>query len=247
MTAIYFFLEGIFPYIASIIFVAGTVYRLWQWFKRPVPLRINLAPAKTTWTGVTGKIAAEVLLFVSLMRNDKPLWAIAWTMHICALVILVGSHFYGLMAESARIYTGYTLPLARTIPYIAALFSFPLVAGLLYFVFKRIFSPEVRRITIPTDYFALGLILAHVGNGIYMSFFTHLDLTEAIKWGLGLATFHPYIIPGSWIFAVHCLTGFGLFLYFPFSKLFHPLGQITNRWTMTQKETPLISGGAVVK
>ena len=247
MNGLFFFLEGIFPYIASGIFVIGTIYRLWQWFKRPVPLRINLAPAKTTWNGVTAKIAAEVLVFISLLRNDKTLWAVAWTMHVCGLVILVGSHLYGLMAESLSIFTIYTIPLGRTIPYIAALFSFPLVAALLFFLFKRILSRKVRRITIPTDYFALGLILAHISDGIYMSFFTHLDLTEAIKWGLGLATFHPYIIRGSWIFAVHCLTGFGLFLYFPFSKLFHPLGQITNRWTMTQKEQPLISGGAVVK
>jgi nitrate reductase gamma subunit len=247
MNVLFYFLEGIFPYIASAIFVVGTLYRLRQWLKRPVPLRINLAPAKTTWKAVFGKIAAEVLIFISLFRNDKTLWAVAWIMHVCALVILIGSHTYGLVAESASMFTVYTLPLGRTIPYIAALFSFPLVAALLYFIFKRIVSPEVRRITIPTDYFALGLILVHIIGGIYMSFFTHLDLKDAIKWGLGLATFHPYIIPGSWIFAVHCLTGFSLFIYFPFSKLFHPLGQITNRWTMTQKETPLISGGAVVK
>jgi nitrate reductase gamma subunit len=68
-----------------------------------------------------------------------------------------------------------------------------------------------------------------------------------LKWSLGLATFQPHIVTGSWIFAVHCLTGFGLFLYFPFSKLFHPLGQVTNRWTMTQKEEPLVEKGAVVK
>ena len=34
---------------------------------------------------------------------------------------------------------------------------------------------------------------------------------------------------------------------FPFSKLFHPLGQITNRWTMTQKEVELIAGGRIVR
>jgi len=36
-------------------------------------------------------------------------------------------------------------------------------------------------------------------------------------------------------------------MYFPFSKLFHPLGQVVNRWTFTQKEEPLVEKGAVVK
>ena len=247
MNGLYFFLEGIFPYIASIIFVVGTLYRLWQWIRRPVPLRVNLEPAKTTWKGVAGKIAAEVLVFISLFRNDKTLWTVAWVMHVCGLIILVGTHFFGLIDSSLNIYVGYSIPAGATITYIAALFSFPLVAALLFLLFNRIFSREVRRISIPTDYFALGLIIAHIGNGIYMSFFTHMDMTEVMKWGLGLMTFHPQVVQGSWIFAVHCLTGFGLFLYFPFSKLFHPLGQITNRWTMTQKEQKAIEGGAVVK
>jgi len=247
MNGLFFFLEIIFPYIAIVIFVVGTIYRLWQWLIRPVPLRINLAPAKTTWAGVTGKIAAEVLLFISLFRNDKTLWITAWVMHVCGLVVLIGSHFLGIVDSSLAIYAGYSLPAGKTIIYIAAVFSFPLIAALLFLLFKRILTREVRIISIPTDYLALGLILAHVGNGVYMSFFTQIDMAEATRWGLGLFTFHPHIVQGSWIFGLHCLTGFGLFLYFPFSKLFHPLGQVVNRWTMTQKEQPLVGKGAVVK
>jgi len=247
MNGLYFFLEGIFPYIAILVFVAGSIFRLWQWLKRPVPLRINLEPAKTTWGGVFSKIAAEVLVFISLFRNDKALWTAAWIMHICGLAVLLGSHLLGIVDASLELYTPYTLPAGKTIIYIAAVLSFPLAGALLYLIFKRIFTREVRRISIFTDYVALGLILAHVGNGIYMSFFTETDMAEVMKWGMGLSTFQPHVVQGSWIFALHCFTAFSLFLYFPFSKLFHPLGQITNRWTMTQKEEPLIEKGAVVK
>jgi len=86
--------------------------------------------------------------------------------------------------------------------------------------FKRIAVKEVKRISLLADYFALGLILAHIIDGVYMTYFTEFDLQEGVKWGIGLVTFHPHIVQDSWIFAVHCLTGFGLFLYFPFSKLF---------------------------
>ncbi len=84
-------------------------------------------------------------------------------------------------------------------------------------------------------------------NGTYMSFFMEVDMAEVMKWGLGLMTLQPHVVEGSWLFALHTATAFSLFIYFPFSKLFHPLGQITNRWTMTQKEEKLIAGGSVVK
>jgi nitrate reductase gamma subunit len=247
VSQLYFFLEGVLPYVAIIIFVAGTLFRLWQWLKVPVPLRIGLAPARTTWKSVTGKIAAEVLFFVTLLRNDRTLWVAVWVMHVCGLIVLLGTHFLGLINAGLDLWTPLTISWAKTFLLVAASFSFPLGAMLLYLLYKRIAVPSVRRISIFGDYVALVLILFHVGNGIYMSFFTHLNMADVMRWSWGLVTFQPHIVPGSWIFALHCLSGFSLFIYFPFSKLFHPLGQITNRWTMTQKEEVLIEGGAVVK
>ena len=206
-----------------------------------------MAPAKVTWKGAIGKIAAEVLVFISLLRSDKLLWVVAWAMHVCALVVLVGTHFFGLIDAGVDLWTPYTIPAGKAILYVAACFAFPLIAALLILLFKRLLTRDIKRISVPTDYVAIGLILAHVLGGTYMSFFTELDMGEVMKWGLGLATFRPYIVQESWIFPVHIATGFTLFMYFPFSKLFHPLGQIVNRWTITQKEEILVPGGAVVR
>jgi nitrate reductase gamma subunit len=247
MSGFLFFIEGILPYIAIIVFVLGSVYRLWYWMQTPVPLRINLAPSRTTWKGVSNKIAAEALLFISLFRNDKPLWAVAWTMHISALVVLLGTHLFGLIDAGIDLWTLHTIPGSKTFLYVAATFAFPLLATLFILLLKRIFTRDIIRISVPTDYLIMALILIHVANGTYMSFYTELDMAEVMKWGMGLATFKPYVIKGSWIFAFHVTTAFTLFMYFPFSKLFHPLGQIVNRLTMTQKEEPLIPGGSVVK
>ena len=247
MNGLIFFIEIVLFYLAIIVFAVGTVYRLWYWLKTPVPLRINLAPAKKTWKGVVGKIAAEVLLFISLLRSDKQLWVLALAMHVSALIALFGTHFFGLIDAGIDLWTPYYIPGAKTIIYVAALFAFPLIAALLLLLIKRVITKEVRRISIATDYVAIGLILLHVSVGTYMSFFTELDLAEVMRWGVGLATFQPYLVTGSWPFVMHCATGFTLFMYFPFSKLFHPIGQITNRWTMTQKEVELVAGGRAVK
>jgi len=247
MYGLLFFIEIVLFYIAVIVFGVGTVYRLWYWLQTPVPLRINLAPAKTTWKGVTGKIAAEVLLFISLFRNDKWLWIGAFAMHVSALIALLGTHFFGVIDAGIDLWTPYTIPGAKTFIYVFACFAFPLIAALLFLLIKRIVTRDVRRLSIATDYIAIGLVLAHVIGGTYMSFFTELDMGEVMKWGLGLVTFQPYVVTVSWIFPVHLFTGFSLFMYFPFSKLFHPIGQISNRWTMTQKETELIAGGRCVR
>jgi nitrate reductase gamma subunit len=247
MNGLVFFIEGILPYIATVVFVGGTALRLWYWLRTPVPLNINLAPAKTTWKAVTGKIAAEVLLFISLLRNDKTLWIAAWVMHVCGLIVIVASHFFGIIDASVDTYTPYTIPFGKTVLYVAALFAFPLIGTLLFLLFKRLLTGDIRRISIPTDYVAIGLLLAHVLGGTYMSFFTEIDMGAVAAWGTGLFTFRPVVVEGSWIFAVHSATCFITLMYFPFSKLFHPLGQITNRWTMTQKEAELIPGGRIIE
>jgi nitrate reductase gamma subunit len=168
-------------------------------------------------------------------------------MHVCGLIVIVASHFFGIIDASIEAYTPYTIPSGKMVLYIAALFAFPLIGTLLIILFRRLLTRDLRRISIPSDYFGVGLVLVHVLGGTYMSFFTEVDMDAVAAWGLGLFTFHPVIVEGSWIFAVHCATCFAAFMYFPFSKLFHPLGQITNRWTMTQKEIELISGGRVLR
>jgi len=241
-----FFIQGIFPYISIAVLVLGITYRVWYWFTRPVPLRIGLAPIPTTWRGVVNRIAAEVLLFVSLFRSERLLWYTAYGMHVAALLVL-SNHALGIADGIVDTFTPYYIPGAKTILFVLACFAFPLIAALLFLLIRRIQDIELNRITVPADYVALSLILLHVLGGAYMSFFTEVDLGAVAAWGLGLATFRPSLVYGSWIFTFHCATGFTLFMYFPFSKLLHPLGMIVNRWTMTPKEEPLVPGGVVVK
>ncbi|MFC2013233.1 hypothetical protein ACFLUE_02985, partial [Chloroflexota bacterium] len=172
MNGLIFFIEIVLFYIAIIIFTAGTLYRLWYWLKTPVPWRINLAPAKTTWKGAIGKIAAEVLVFISLLRSDKILWVLAFVMHVSALAVLLGTHFFGLIDAGVDMYTGSEIAGGKVILYVAALFAFPLIAALLALLIKRIVELKVRRISVPTDYVAIVLVLLHVSVGTYMSFFT---------------------------------------------------------------------------
>jgi nitrate reductase gamma subunit len=95
------------------------------------------------------------------------------------------------------------------------------------------------------DYTAIILLLGLISAGAYMAFFTETDMKAVATWGTGLMTFQPISV-GNLIFSIHFLFAQALFIYFPFSKLFHPLGQITSQM-VTKKEELLNPEGTVVK
>jgi len=240
-----FVVDCILPYISFPILVAGTVYRLWQWFCIPLPLRIGLSPIPTTHRGIVGRITTEVLLFRTLFNSERTLWFIIWPFHVIGLFTL-GNHILGLADGLMETYLPQlVVPQIATVLYIIAFAAWLLIAFLLYILIRRIYKVEVRQMSFFSDYIAVILLLGLVSAGAYMAFFTDTDMNAVARWGMGLITFHPTSV-GSLIFSIHFLFAQALFIYFPFSKLFHPLGQIASRM-ITQKEDLLNPEGTIVK
>ena len=107
------------PYAAVITFIAGIIYKVWQWASAPVPFRIPTTSGQQTslpWIKanpldnphntltVIGRMALEVLAFRSLFKNtkaelrdgprliygsDKLLWLVGLAFHWSFLVILL--------------------------------------------------------------------------------------------------------------------------------------------------------------
>ncbi len=97
-----------------------------------------------------------------------------------------------------------------------------IAAALIYLLARRFRNPQVHYISLFTDYFALFLLLAIVGSGIWMRYFGRVDVTAVKQFAMGLATFAP-VAPASltpWFF-VHLTLVSALAAYFPFSKLMH--------------------------
>ena len=250
MNGFTFFIDSILPYISVPVLVLGTIWRLWQWFNVPLPLRIGLPPIPRTQNGVTRRIAAEVLLFRTLFNSKRDFWFVIWPFHLVGLLVLV----HHAMGFGQDLFIAYW-PLVDLSKYNTALFIIGLgawlfIALLLYILVRRFYRADVRRMSSLSNYMALFLILAAAVSDTYMTFVTNITSTPgwheiALKWGIGLLTFHPSPI-GSPVFSIHFLFVQALFIYFPFSKLFHPFGQITSGM-MTQKEEPLNPEGVVVK
>lgn len=245
MTAFMFFTDCFLPYISFPVLVIGTIWRLWTWFRIPLPLRVGLAPVPTTQRGVIGRIVIEVLLFRTFFLSERAFWFIIWPFHLIGLIILWG-HLTGFADGLRKVYAPHlTIPWYEIIYFIAAPAALLWIALLLWIFIRRLYKVEIRRMSYFSDYVALLLIFGVILTGTYMRYFVEVDKDAIIRMFLGLMTFKPVSV-GSWIFSLHFLFAQVLFIYFPFSKLFHPLGQIASRM-ITQKEKLLHPEGVVVK
>jgi len=230
-----FVLGVIAPGVAFAVFLGGIIFRVVHWARSPVPFRIptttgqakslpwirnNELEAPSGLFGVIGRMALEVLAFRSLFRNtrvevmpekekvnyiaDKALWAAAMAFH-WAMFIIVLRHFR-FFIEPVPAWVG-------------ALQS---VDG---FFQRRFFDAKVRYISLPTDYFALYLLLGIALTGILMRHVEKVDVVQVKAAIAGWASFQP-VAPdgvGLWYF-VHIAMVSALLVYFPFSKLLHAPG-----------------------
>jgi nitrate reductase gamma subunit len=205
-------------------------------------IRNNELEAPSGLAGVIGRMALEVLAFRSLFRNtrveilpeksklnyiaDKALWAAAMAFH-WAMFVIVLRHFRffiepvpawvemlqdvdGFFQVGLPVYYGTT---------------FLMVVGLAYLLARRFFDAKLRYISLPTDYFALYLLLGIALTGIVMRHVEKIDVVQVKAAIAGWASFQQ-VAPagvGMWYF-VHVTLVSVLLIYFPFSKLLHAPG-----------------------
>ncbi|MGD8253536.1 MAG: sulfate reduction electron transfer complex DsrMKJOP subunit DsrM [Syntrophobacterales bacterium] len=196
-------------------------------------------PANTG--GVIARMALEVLAFRSLFRNtrvelregpklsygsNKWLWVAALAFHYAFLVVFI-KHFRLFMEPVPAFVTlldsvdGFMeIGLPRLM-----LSSVVLLLATIYLLCRRLAVPQLRYISLPSDYFPLFLIIALAGSGILMKYFLRVDLTNVKELIVGLFSFRPTIPEGiGVIFYIHLFLLSVLIAYFPFSKLMHAGG-----------------------
>jgi nitrate reductase gamma subunit len=221
----------------------------------------NTESPHTSW-GVALRMALEVFFFRSLFRNDrvglnKPqrlvyggnrwLWLGAMIFHWSLLIVLL---------RHLRFFIEPVPGCIALLQVIDGFFQWPLpsfyvtdiliVFALLYLFGRRLFNPQVRHISLLSDYFALLLIGSIAVTGILMRHFYRVDLMEIKQFALGILSFDPVTPEGiGTIFYVHLFLISVLFAYFPFSKLMHsggvflsPTRNLMNNSRMTRHINP---------
>jgi nitrate reductase gamma subunit len=82
--------------------------------------------------------------------------------------------------------------------------------------------PQIRYISLASDFFPLFLLFGIALSGILMRYVSKVNITAAKELTMGLVTFRPTVPDGiSPIFYVHLFFVSVFLAYFPFSKLMH--------------------------
>lgn len=202
-------------YFAVLVFVAGMLLRLVLYLRTPTPLPHVLTPAPETQSGAAARVLGDVLIFPSLFKADKLLWAAAWVFHVALAATLFRHLRY------------FTYPVPSPVLYmepVALLMGYLFGVAALVLFWRRMALPRTLYISNLPDYMALALLGAIAGTGILMSYWAHVNIVEVKAFALGLLTLRPVAPPQHPLFLIHFFLVQVLLVYFPFSKLLHAGG-----------------------
>jgi len=191
--------------------------------------------------GVMGRMALEVLLFRSLFRNLKTqmrdggqltygeakwLWAAGLAFHWSFLIILIRHlrFFTQQVPAAVQLVEGLDSFLQIGVPLLYMTDAI-LLGAVTYLFIRRISLPQVRYISLLSDYFPLFLIFGIALSGVLMRYFFKTNIVSVKILAMSLVSFNPEIPQGiDAIFYIHLFLLCTLFAYFPFSKLVHMAG-----------------------
>jgi len=228
----------IIPYAAIATFIIGFIYRVLKWARAPVPFHI---PTVCGQQKSLPWMALEVLLFRSLFRNErvelkraeklvyggnKYLWLGGLAFHWSLLIILFRHSRFLLEPVPSVVLFVQNLDgifqLAVPTLYIT---DFVILIALTYLFFRRVIYPQMRYISLPSDYFAVLLIFGVALSGVLMRLFFKVDIVAVKELAMGVLSFHPVIPEGIGLaFYIHLFLVSTLLAYFPFSKIMHSAG-----------------------
>ena len=250
-----FIFAVVLPYTVFVFFLCGFIYRIILWAKSPVPFRIpttcgqqkslpwikaNVVESPAGFWGVIARMAQEIFLFRSLFRNTdvaiidgRPVYGSAKWLWFCGLLF-----HWSLLIIVLRHLRFFIEPITPWIGALTAIDGFfeigiptlylsdaALLAGLTFLFLRRVVVPQVRYISLFTDYFSLLLIAGVVSTGLLMRHFFPVDLNAVKNLALGWIAFSP-VVPKeiSAVFYMHLCFVFVLLVWFPASKLMHAGG-----------------------
>jgi nitrate reductase gamma subunit len=204
-------------------------------------IKSNTIDNPFTTGGVVARMFFEVVTFRSLFRNTRmrvnPDGRISYDLELWLWLFALAFHytFFVVILRHARFFLD-PLPLPFEIlekidtfvqvglPVIS-LSSFALLGTVLFLFVRRVYLPNIRMISLASDFFPLFLIFGIAFTGIFMRYFSKIDVTAAKELTYGLVSFNLPTLArmqeiGS-IFYIHVFFVSVLLVYFPWSKLMH--------------------------
>lgn len=199
------FLFGIYPYIATTVFLLGSLFR---YDRDPY-----------TW-----KAGSSQMLSSKGMRVGSNLFHIG-------IILLFFGHLVGLLTPESVYHLVMTAAQKQMMAMIAGgVFGTICFIGMVILIHRRLTNPRVRATTKFSDIFILLLLFVQLCLGLLTlpASAQHLDGSSMIalaNWAQHIVTFRSgaadFIIHEPLIFKLHIFLGLTMFLVFPFTRLVH--------------------------
>jgi len=202
-------------YAATAIIVAGLVYKIRLYAITPTPLRIPIAPAPITRSGVVARLFFEVTLFNSLFKSNKWIWLFGWLFHAALLFVLL---------RHLRYFTDPVWGWVDMIQPFGKYAAFIMVVGLGGLWARRFLVDRVRYISSPSDHLMLALLIGIGLTGLGIKYVAPTDIVGVKAFILGLIYFDWQPMPMDLLLGIHLALVVLLMIIFPFSKLLHAPG-----------------------
>ena len=215
-------------YLATVLFVVGLAYKIYDYARTPAPLSIPTTPAPTTTTGVAFRMAREVILFESLFKGNLWIWLFGWMFHVGLFLVLVRHLRY--FIEPVPTWLVFIQPFGKYA-------AFLMVAGLLGLWARRFLVERIRYISTPSDHLMLALLVLIGLSGLAMTFVVHTDVAAVKAFFLGMIYFDIQPLPDHLLLYLHLFLVAALMILFPFSKLLHAPGVFFSP-TRNQADSP---------
>ncbi len=204
-------------YTATFILVVGLIYRIRDYARTPVPLKIPTTPAPITRTGVAFRMLREITVFESLFKSNKWIWILGWLFHFGMVLVLL---------RHLRYFTQPVWAWVDLIQPFGIYAGFAMAAGLLGLWARRFLVDRVRYISSLSDHLMLLLLISIATTGLLMSYIPewHTDIVALKAFMLGLLYLDLQPLPEEPMLLIHLGLVVTLMMVFPISKLLHAPG-----------------------
>jgi nitrate reductase gamma subunit len=204
-------------------------------------IKASYLDSPQTTGGVVSRLALEILFFRSLLKNEKVelqgpqklffrasvlLWLGAMAFHWSLLAIVVRHlRFFLEPVPTAIVVLQRVDSILQNLLPILYMTDIIVVLALAYLFVRRMIYPQIRYISLASDYFVLLLIGGIALTGILMRLVYRVDLFQVKGWVMSMLSFHPMLPQGvNVLFYIHLFFVSLLIAYFPASKLMHMPG-----------------------
>ncbi len=196
MHAIYNFVSGPLVWVAFIVFILGLAYRLYVLLsktKQKEPFVFEF----WSWKFALNSIFRWwILPFGSVNSRQQPVMTIVtWLFHVCLLITPLFLLAHVILFQEAWGVSWWTLP-----DTVADVMTWIVLAGCLYFLYRRLFLPQVKYVTYASDFILLAIVAAPFLTGFlaYWQLFNY-----------------------QWMIILHILSGEIMLMAIPFTRLSH--------------------------